>query len=320
VAKELSVLLGCEAAVVTRSSLHAFWDFFGSLSGAESMVYFDSDVYASARWGIERAAARGVPVRSFRHLSAESFLASVAATPRGVRPIVVTDGFCPACGMPAPLGVYQRAALERGGTVVVDDTQALGVLGGGPSRSAPYGRGGSGTIRHLGLRASGFVVVASLAKGFGAPLCVVASDARRITAHARKSETTVHSSPPSAADLRAARGALEVNRASGDRLRARLCDRVAALRSELGADGCASRGAFPIQSVRAGAERPRDLHARLLRAGVRAVLHAPHSGGPPRVSLIVTAAHERGDVRRAARSIRAGSRRPERASAGAPIS
>jgi 8-amino-7-oxononanoate synthase len=304
VSRELSALVGCETAIVTRSSLHAFWDYFGSLSRAGTMVHFDDDVYASARWGIQRARARGIAVRPFSHLDARSFLASIQLMPRDIRPVVVTDGFCPGCGRPAPLEVYQRVARERQGVVIIDDTQAIGVLGTRPSIDHPYGRGGGGTLRFLGLSSECMVVVASLAKAFGAPLCMVASDRRTMAGLAGAGDTRVHSSPPSMADLGAARRALTVNAGSGDLLRARLARRVELLRDELGPAYCASTGLFPIQAVRPRNEDPRALHARMLRSGIDAVLHAPHAGRVPRVSLIVTADHLPGDIRRAAAVVR----------------
>lgn len=304
VSRDLGALVGCEAAIVTRSSLHAFWDYFGSLSRAGTMIHFDDDVYASARWGVQRARARGIAARPFRHLDASSFLASIRVMPRGVRPVVVTDGFCPGCGRPAPLRLYQRVVRERRGVVLVDDTQAVGVLGEHPSPDSPYGRGGGGTLRYLGLTSESFVVVASLAKAFGAPLCMVASDRRTMAGLTGSADTRVHSSPPSMADLGAARRALAVNAAAGDRLRARLARRVGLLRAELGPEYCASPARFPIQPVRPRGEDARGLHARLLRSGIETVLHAPHGDRPPRVSLILTADHLPADIRRAAAVVR----------------
>ena len=41
----------------------------------------------------------------------------------------MTDGFCPGCGRAAPLREYLESARAQRGLLVLDDTQAIGVLG-----------------------------------------------------------------------------------------------------------------------------------------------------------------------------------------------
>src|SRR5215213_1360983 len=130
-AQALSTLQGCEAATFAPSTLHLFWDLFRVLCvGTETTIYMDAGTYPIAHWGVERVAARGVRVRRFVHHDAQSLAAQIREDERkGARPLVVTDGFCPSCGRLAPIADYLRMARERDGRLILDDTQALGILG-----------------------------------------------------------------------------------------------------------------------------------------------------------------------------------------------
>lgn len=207
VARRLASLVGVGRATLGTSTLHLFWDLFGILAAGPLAVtvYADAATYPVARWGAERAAAAGVPVRIFAHHDPDHlrlWLRRDAARER--RPVVIADGFCPGCGRVAPLADYAAAARGRGGLLVIDDTQALGVLGRAPEAVPPYGAGGGGSLRVLDTVGPGVVVVASLAKAFGAPLAVLGGDATMVDRIEQQSETRVHCSPPSAAAVAAA--------------------------------------------------------------------------------------------------------------------
>src|SRR5215469_12818529 len=72
VAQEIAVLEGCKAGTLGTSTLHLFWDVFGILAGKRARIYVDAGAYPTARWGVERAAARGAMVRNFRHHDADA--------------------------------------------------------------------------------------------------------------------------------------------------------------------------------------------------------------------------------------------------------
>ena len=94
-----------------------------------------------------------------------------------LRPIVVADGYCPRCGRVAPIPAYADIARCSGGYLVLDDTQALDILGEAPNHANPYGRGG-GSLRWHATFGPHIVVGTPLAKGFGAPLAVLSGSAR----------------------------------------------------------------------------------------------------------------------------------------------
>jgi 8-amino-7-oxononanoate synthase len=294
-AAAFAVLIGCERATPMPSTLHLFWDLFGLLAREPVRIYMQQGTYAIARWGVERAACGGVPVRQFPHLDAAmlaELIAQDAHTCR--RPIVVADGFCPNCGRPSPLPAFLRSVAPAGGFVVLDDTQAIGVLG-------PQG---SGSPRWQGVQAPELIVGSSLAKGFGVPMAMLAGNSRVIRHFEDRSLTRVHCSPPSASAFRAAESALAFNRDHGDGARQRLATLLRRFQAGLRSIGLvADGGAFPLQTLRPAGVAAEIVYQRLLRAGVRTVLmrHCGEFGA--RVALLITAAHRPAEIDRAVEAI-----------------
>lgn len=179
----------------------------------------------------------------------------------------------------------------------MDDTQALGVLG-RRDGSGAFGSGGGGTLAWSDVRHPSVVVIASLAKGFGAPLAVLAGRRRVVESFARASGTRLHCSAPSTAALHAAKRALVINRRAGDAIRARLTTLVGRFRAHMRAAGVRlAAGPFPIQSMVAprGHEAIR-LHAALAAAGVNAVLTGDQRSDNACLSFVITAAHTPEDI------------------------
>jgi len=303
-AEDLARLIGCERATLGTSTLHIFFDLFEVLAREGIAIFMDAGTYPILRWGVERMAAKGVPVTTFPTHDADAFERVLTQSHRsGLRPVVVTDGLSPATGRAAPLDRYLRLARAHRGWVVVDDTQALGILGARPASAAPYGRGGGGTAAWYGLRGPELIVGASLAKGFGVPLAVVGGSLGLIEAFESHSACRVHCSPPSAAHLAAAAHALALNRREGDERRHRLALGVQRFRWRLHAAGLAvSGGFFPVQtpSLEPAAA---SVHARLHAGGIRAVLHRPSQDRPARASFLITATHRPWEIDRAAAAL-----------------
>jgi 8-amino-7-oxononanoate synthase len=312
VAQELAGLIGTEAATLAPSTLHAFWDLFGTMGARE--IHVDAGTYPIAWWGAERARCSGAVVRPFRHHDPAALRRAVAAQGRGQspaagpgerrRPIVLADGFCPGCGRVAPIESYLSIVAPAGGSVVVDDTQALGVLG-TPSAGHPYGRGGGGIVRWSRLSGSNLVVVASLAKGFGVPVAVVAGGGAAVRQYLARSETRVHCSPASNAHLHAAIAALRINGSRGDALRSHLAALVSQFRAGLGTLGVPlTPGLFPVQSTGAGARLDlQAVHQRLAGLGIGTVLNRPRCRRGIALSFIFTAEHREADVARVVRAV-----------------
>jgi 8-amino-7-oxononanoate synthase len=301
VAQDLAQLLRCERAVLAPSTLHLYWDLFDVLARGPIAIYADAETYPTARWGIERAAAKGVRTATFpTHDSAALETLLHRDRQRGCRPVVVTDGVYTGTGRTAPLPDYLKLVRERNGYLVIDDTQGLGILGKDPTRAAPYGLGGAGTPAWHGVDGPELIMGSSLAKGFGAPLAVIASNAKLIAKFEDLSATRVHSSPPSLAVISAAQQALAVNEKRGDLLRTRLAELVRHFREGLRQIGFSALGGlFPVQTLRAipGID-PQRLYSGLLSCDVRAVLRSARHTPGAALSFLITVMHTRSDIGR----------------------
>jgi 8-amino-7-oxononanoate synthase len=298
-ARQLAALQGCDRATLLPSTLHLFWDLFGLLADERVRIYMDESVYRIARWGVERAAAQGIAVRTFPHHDAAAARAFIERDGQGRScPVILTDGFCPLCGEPAPIASLLQIVERRGGHLVLDDTQAFGVLGAQPCAATPFGRGGSGSLRWHGVSSPHAIAGSSLAKAFGVPIAVLGGSQALIRRFEQRSETRLHCSPPSFAALRAAEQALAMNRAQGDCRRLYLSRLVARFRAELRHIGLAAHGGlFPVQLV-----NPRDridagtLHLRLLGRGIRTVLVRGCRGIEMRLGFLINALHRPADI------------------------
>jgi 8-amino-7-oxononanoate synthase len=298
VGDRLAKLVGVERGLVARSTLHAFLDLFAACR--EAVFHVDAGSYPIAGWPLAGLRCQGA-ARTFPHRDVAGLRERLAGAGAGRRPVVVADGFCPGCGKVAPIRGYLAALRPYEGLLVLDDTQALGVLGRDPGVRDPYGAGGGGSLQWSGARGS-VVVVSSLAKAFGAPLTVLAGPAAVLDEVASRGPTRVHSSAPSAADLRAAQRALVLNARVGDELRSRLLWLVSRFRQRLSRRGCRlADGEFPVQRLPPTSRRGALMtHAWLERAGVRSLVTRPACRAGAAVTVVITAALSPADVDRAA--------------------
>lgn len=217
--------------------------------------------------------------------------------------MVVTDGYCPDCGAVAPLGDYARLVAARGGQLVVDDTQALGVLGAKPTRPAPHGTGGAGSLAFAGVPPSeAIVVVCSLAKGLGVPIAVILGSRRLINRLQASGPTRVHASPPSVAHLLAADRALRLHHQQGERRRQILAALVGGFRRRAALDGLGLlETSFPVQLLPvASPVRAHQLSRVLAGRGIRVVALQSRCRGGGAVGLLITARHRLRELNAAA--------------------
>jgi len=303
-AGRLAHLQDCDQAILGRSTLHLFWDLFAMLAKQPVTIYLDAGSYPIAGWGVERAAARGASLRRFPHRDANTLARLTGRETVRRRPVIVSDGLCSGCGCAAPLADYLEIARKRAGLLVLDDTQALGLLGQAPDHQAPYGRGGGGSLRRQDVFGEDILLVSSLAKAFGAPLAALSGSREMVSRFRAGSETRVHCSPPTQAALHAGERALELNQTQGDRRRNRLARRVQQFRRLLAGHGLSvAGGLFPIQTLWLPYERDTEqLHRRLLDRGLRTVLRRGCDGRPS-VSLVITTRHRPEEIEHAVKII-----------------
>ncbi|WP_420149280.1 hypothetical protein [Spirosoma sp.] len=134
VAKEVACKQGLESGLLAPSTLHVFWDIVASL-GRSNAVLMDEAMYPVGRWGVLLAAFRGVPVASFPANDAEQLARLIHMHRQQNRtPWLVTDSWNVAQGKPAPLGMYLELLKScKESVLLVDDTQAFGILGQNPN-------------------------------------------------------------------------------------------------------------------------------------------------------------------------------------------
>jgi 8-amino-7-oxononanoate synthase len=311
-AHELATLAGCEAGCLLPSTFHLFWDLLGVLSREPIEIFMDDAAYAIVRWSAEHWAGRGVPMHRFTANDAGSLEKALEHAsnrprnrPRRAKPVVLSDGWRPGSLRQPPLARYAALAEQHRGWLVIDDTQPLGVHGAAPDALAPYGHGGGGSLRRHGLRGDHLIIGASLAKGFGVPVAVLAGTGALLERFERDSASREHMSAASMAAVQAARHALALNRSEGEHRRLRLWHGVRRLRAGLAAAGWPAQGGeFPVQSISLprGCD-PRALHLRLQRRGLFAVPLRDDSRGP-RLGLIVTAVHRSAEIEAAVDIVR----------------
>jgi 8-amino-7-oxononanoate synthase len=295
--QELAALTGCDRALFAPSTLHVFIDLFLAFGEKNVTFLLDEDVYPVVRRAALCATSAGSVVETFGSRCRKRVTTLIQRC--GVkRPVIVTDGFYPLRGKHSPLRVYARLAGAAGGFVVVDDTQALGIFGSKPRSVAPYGMGGGGSLRLLELEGSDVVVVASLAKAFGVPVAVIAGPFQRIHQFERRSFTRIHSSPVSAAMMASVRSAAQINRLHGEWLRRRLARLVRKFQNGLRELGLShTHGCFPVQTVEdSGGLDAVATSAALEAAGVQTVVTRDQPFGTPKMSFILTAAHQEEEI------------------------
>lgn len=296
-AAALAALQGCEAATLLPSTLHGAWDLGGIFDPRREALHVDRDVYPVLRVTALRARARGMAVREFAHHDPAALQRSLRADAR--RPIVLVDGLCPGCGGPAPLGGYLAAVRRRGGVLVVDDTQALGILGAPGGAVAAWGAGGGGSLRHHGIAgARDVVLLTSCAKALGAPIGAISASAALVARYESGADTAVHNSPASIAVVAALEHALAVNRARGESLRRRVACAVARLRRGFAELGIAPDGGlFPVQALPPlPAPAAAALYRHLLQQDVRSVPQSVSGGAAARAVFVLTARSRDRDV------------------------
>jgi 8-amino-7-oxononanoate synthase len=294
--RELAALTGCDDALLASSTLHAFFDLFAMLAWPGTAVFIDRSSYPVSRWA-QQISGAGSTKTFFRSHDADA-LRQALSTRQGERPIVVTDGIVAASGSAAPIAQYANLAARRGGLVLVDDTQALGILGASATGSCPYGVGGGGSLQNAGIHSEEVAVVSSLAKAFGVPMAMIGGSKPLISRLRNSSLMRTHCSPPSVAVIAAAGHALEQSRRHGDALRDRLARNVCHLRRGLNALGiAASRSLFPVQPLRLAGSTAVSLHSKLQQHGIRALLQR-NSWSGPQLTFVITARHCPNEIER----------------------
>lgn len=286
--RELAKWLGTEDALLAKSAAHSLIDLMQIAAQRGDEVFVNPASYVLTR--LAARTLRRVP----RVLQGSQHYNGIRSGSRTRLPcpggLVFCDGWSLRGALP-PLHDVVTECERTGRWLVVDDTQALGVLGDRLSGGGNFewGRHGTGTLGHLGIGSHRVVTVGSLAKGFGVPLAFVAGARRLLDALRNEGPLYRASSPPELPLVRAARAALVQNSASGEQLRARLRNASAAFQSAAKTVGVSGS---PVQSwhFRSLGEA-HAVWTRLFDAGVWALLERRGVRGGA-ITFLLTAAHD----------------------------
>ena len=251
--RELAQMVGVPETLVFPSISLLHLGVLPALAGYNGVILTDASAHHSIAEACMRAQADGTEWVEFRHNDIADVESRLARYARARTKIIATDGVYSMGSPNPPLADYARLAREYNATVYVDDAHGFGIVGEKPDADLPYGYGGVGIVRHLGLdyERDRIIYVAGLSKAFS-------SYAAFVTCRDRKDETDaadlgpyVFSGPTAVACLATALAGLRLNRRDGDarrrhihRLTSRLVREAVALGFEVDNDSD-----FPIVGV-----------------------------------------------------------------------
>jgi glycine C-acetyltransferase len=290
----IAKLLGAEQALVYASGHHANTGLFESLLDDRDFVFCDEMARPSLADGIRLSRARGYVYRSndMAHLE-DRLKRSRAARFR----VIATDGVFPVTQKIADLAAIHALAAKYHATVVVDDSEGLGVLG----------KDGEGTHGHLGLGTGPHVVTGSFGHALGGGAGgFIAGPSTIVTWLRHKSRPHLASTALSPAAAAAALKALELL-GTARRLRGKLTQNLQALEKAMTKDaGVVPNVTHPAVSVRVrNAISAQRLTDWLYRQGLFVIgyCHPVVPEGDARIGLRVTALHEPSDLESLAKAL-----------------
>ena len=263
--------------------------------------------HQSIQVAADTARAQGAEVRRFNFQDL-STLESALQAARPDKRIVALDGVYSMSGDLPPLGDIADLAEKFGAEVYVDDAHGLGVIGSDPTPQNPYGNGGGGIVKHLGLDPERFIYVSGLSKSFSSMAAFITlrnSEERHLL---QQAGSIIFSGPVPVASLATAIKGLEINQKRGGELRARLLAVTRQVIASVDSAGLqrSSTTEFPIVNVVIGSLRP-VVHASRLMWDEGVLLTpsvfpaAPLNRGGLRMSL--TASHSDEELAKADRAI-----------------
>lgn len=255
------------AALLVSSGYSANLVAAQGLRGDFSHILLDERAHASLR---DASLFFSCPVLEFKHRSPSDLSRCLARRRGTVKPLLLTDGVFGHNGEVAPLKDYLKI-LPAGGSILLDDAHAAGVLG-------SHGRG---TVEYAGTPRRRIIQTITLSKAFGVYGGAILCDAALREKMIARSSMFGGSTPLPLPLANAALTALAVAREDAT-LRARLVQNAILVKSVLRSRGLMiSESPAPIIAI--FPRRPGEIQERrrrLLAAGVFPSFIS-YPGGPP---------------------------------------
>ena len=251
--RELAQTVGAPDTLVFPSISLLHLGVLPGLAGYNGVILFDASAHHSMAEACMRAQADGAEWVEFRHNDIGDLESRLAKYARARTKIIATDGVYSMGSPNPPLAEYARLAGEYNATVYVDDAHGFGIVGAAPDEAMPYGYGGVGIVRHLGLDyvRDRIIYVAGMSKAFSSYAAFVTCYDEKFKQMLQTTGPYVFSGPTAVACLATALAGLRLNRRDGDarrreiqRLTKRLVREAASLGFEVDND-CD----FPIVGV-----------------------------------------------------------------------
>ena len=291
--EQIAAFKNVEACVVFQSGFTANAGTVSAVLGKDDLIVSDELNHASI---IDGARLSKATIKVFKHKDVqdcERILTENAAFPG--KKLIITDGVFSMDGDIAPLPELCSLAEKYNCIMMVDDAHASGVLG----------RGGRGTIDHLGCHGRVHIQVGTLSKAIGAMGGYVCGSRDLIDflyLRARPFLFSTSHPPATAAACQAAFTLL--NSPEGERLVKKLWANTKVFKRELKKRGFQfKQSQTPIVPIHVGeASKAFEFSQKLFEAGVfaPAVGYPTVAEGQARLRAIVTATHKRDQLLRAA--------------------
>ena len=222
--RELADTVGAPETLVFPSISLLHLGVLPALAGMGGVILTDESAHYSIAEACMRARFDGTEWVEFRHSDVEDLTAKLARYPRNKTKIIVTDGVFSMGSPNPPLADYARLAREHNATLYVDDAHGFGIVGADPDEDLPYGHGGVGIVRHLGLdyERDRIVYVAGMSKAFSSYAAFVTCQTMAMKEMLQTSGPYVFSGPTAVACLATGLAGLKLNRKDGDERRRRI--------------------------------------------------------------------------------------------------
>jgi len=216
--RELAQMVGAPETLVFPSISLLHLGVLPALADYTGVILSDASAHYSIAEACMRAQADGVEWVAFRHSDVADLESKLAKYDRARTKIIATDGVYSMGSPNPPLPDYARLASKYNATVYVDDAHGFGIVGAAPDEDLPYGYGGVGIVRHMGLdyQRDRIIYVAGLSKAFSSYAAFVTCWDEKTKMMLQTSGPYVFSGPTAVACLATALAGLRLNRRDGD--------------------------------------------------------------------------------------------------------
>jgi 7-keto-8-aminopelargonate synthetase-like enzyme len=286
----LSNFAGTEDAVVLSSGYLSMQSLLEGVIDENDLILLQSSAHPSIRQAVR---VTGMPFEEFDPFQLDEIHPKLQ-TDRRI--LLVTEGITSLTGEVIPLPNLLEVLRDSEFSILVDDAHGLGVVG----------STGRGTAEFYNCSSANIVSCATLSKAFGAFGGCVLPNKEIGTSIRSRSLAYICASPPSAADLGAALGAIQLI-AKNPKIIQELHENVALLKrglSELGLP--IEKNHIPIIPIRLGSsDEMIRLSDRLFERGILApYLTYPGSPEGGLIRLAITATHQAEQIERLLDSLR----------------